>query len=83
MRLLVLEDVSSVGTIFVVHQMRGEMFAGGERCRRVVFRLEVMAHGVGDVLGVVLLDLNGAGWFLDLSIRCLLHCFRGLFYGFR
>ena len=78
-----LEDVSSVGALFMMHQMRGEMFAGGERFRRVVFRHECVAHGVGDVQGVVFLDLDGAGWFLDLSIRCLLHRFRGLYYGFR
>lgn len=92
-----LNDMSCVGAFFVLHQMRGEMIAGGEGFGSVVLgmsemqgmglRLVVclgfMAHGIGDVLGVVLLELNGACWFLDLSIRGLLHCFGCFLHGFR
>ena len=84
MRILVLDDVSGVGA-FVVNQVCGEVFTGGEGFGNVVLGMSVNLgvglglaccvnlDGVGTVLGVVLLEFNGACWFLNLPIRGLLH----------
>ena len=72
------KDMSGIGA-FVVHQVSGEVFAGGEGFGNVVrlgLACRVGLGGFGCVRGVVLLDFSGARWFLDLSIRGLLQGFR-------
>ena len=81
MRRLVVVDISGVGA-FVVIQVGGELFASGEGFGNVVLGMglglacRVKLDGVGCVGGVVLLDINGACWLLNLSIGGLCHCTR-------